>query len=151
MEMHVNNNAHLADFISLNEAWILKYFTLEKSDKDLASNPFKVIENGGYIFSLTIDDNVAGVCALFNEGEGVYELARMAVSPKFQGKGLGNVLMKTSISKIQEVKAARLYLVSNTKLKPAINLYKKFNFVAIQTGQPTGYRRANIVMELDGL
>lgn len=149
MEIHENNTNHLNDFINLNEEWILKYFSIEETDLELASNPYKVIENNGFIFSLVIEHEVVGVCALFNEGQGVYELARMAVAPKYQGRGFGNDLMNACISKAQKINAKKVYLVSNTKLEAAINLYKKFGFVAIQKGQHPVYSRANIIMQLN--
>jgi len=148
MEIQENNQNHLCDFIQLNEEWILKYFTLEETDKKLASNPSKIIDDHGYIFSLIQNKKVLGVCALFNEGNGVFELARMAVSPPHQGKGYGKALMEACLYKSQAVNAKRVYLVSNTKLKSAIALYKKYGFVTIQTGQHPVYSRANIVMEL---
>jgi len=79
----------------------------------------------------------------------VFELARMAVSPAYQGKGLGKVLMKTCLSKAREVKAKKVYLVSNAKLQPAIELYEQFGFIASQSGQHPMYSRANIVLELN--
>lgn len=148
MEIQENNKNYLSDFIYLNEEWISKYFTLEESDKKLAINPSKIIDDKGYIFSLIHNNKVLGVCALFNEGNGVFELARMAVSPAHQGKGYGKALIKACLSKSQSINAKRVYLVSNTKLKSAIALYKKFGFVTIQTGQHPVYSRANIVMEL---
>jgi len=43
------------------------------------------------MFSLVHEDKVVGVCALLNNGNGVFELARMAVSPSHQGQGFGNI------------------------------------------------------------
>jgi len=148
MEIHENNKKHLNDFIKLNEEWISRYFSIEETDRKLAANPYKIIENNGYIFSLVEKNKVIGVCALFNENNGVFELARMAVSPAHQGKGLGKALIEICLSKAREIKAKKIYLVSNTKLQSAIELYKKYGFVTIQTGQHPVYSRANIVMEL---
>ena len=148
MKIHENNKEHLNDFIKLNEEWIYRYFSIEEADRKLAANPYKIIENNGYIFSIVEENEVIGVCALFNENNGVFELARMAVSPAHQGKGLGKALIETCISKAQEIKAKKIYLVSNTKLQSAVKLYKKSGFVTIQTGQHSVYSRANIVMEL---
>jgi len=115
----------------------------------LAQNPGKVIDDGGYIFSLLIDNQMVGVCALFNEGSGVFELARMAVSPVHQGKGYANSLIVACLNKIKTLSASKVYLVSNTKLEAAINLYKKYQFKTILEGKHPIYTRANIVMALD--
>ena len=101
MEIIENNRHYLKDFISLNEEWISSYFMLEAVDHSLAENPGKVIDNGGYIFSLLLDNQVVGVCALFNEGNGIFELARMAVSPAHQGKGYASLLIEACLNKIK--------------------------------------------------
>ena len=147
MDVLENNKELLPEFIQLNEEWISNYFELENVDRALASNPFQIIENGGYIFSLVLEGKVIGVCALFNEGNGTFELARMAVSPSFQGRGYGNILIEACVSKLKIVGAQKLYLVSNTKLESAIALYKKYGFITVSEGQHPVYSRANIVME----
>jgi len=149
MEIHENNKNHLKSFIQLNEAWVTKYFEIEQSDIELSNNPYGVIENGGYIFSLTENNLVVGVCALFNEGKGTYELARMAVAETHQGKGYGKELIVKSIQKAKELNANMLYLISNTKLETAIALYRKYGFKTIKTGQHPVYSRANIVMQYE--
>ncbi|HEY6527059.1 MAG TPA: GNAT family N-acetyltransferase [Cellvibrionaceae bacterium] len=113
----------------------------------MAQNPFQIIENGGYIFSLLMGSSVVGVCALFNEGNGIYQLARMAVSPKFHGHGYGNMLIEACFSKLKEVGADKVYLISNTKLTSAIALYKKYNFLTTYKGVHPIYSRASICME----
>ena len=149
MEIHENNKNHLKSFIQLNEAWVTKYFEIEQSDIELSNNPYGVIENGGYIFSLTENNLVVGVCALFNEGQGTYELARMAVAETHQGKGYGKALIVKGIQKAKELNANKLYLISNTKLETAIALYRKYGFKTIKTGQHPVYSRANIVMQYE--
>jgi len=149
MEIHENNKNHLKSFIQLNEAWVTKHFEIEQSDIELSNNPYCVIENGGYIFSLTENNLVVGVCALFNEGKGTYELARMAVAETHQGKGYGKALIVKSIQKAKELNANKLFLISNTKLETAIALYRKYGFKTIKTGQHPVYSRANIVMQYE--
>jgi len=148
MKIHENNITHLVDFIKLNEQWIKKYFDIEEVDRKLAANPSAIIENGGYIFSLTLENKVVGVCALFNEGNGVFELARVAVSPSWQGHGFGQVLIRKCLSKAKSINATKIYLISNTILEAAISLYENHGFVAVQIGQHPVYSRANIIMEL---
>jgi len=149
MDIIENNRKYLTDFIGLNEEWISSNFTLEEADHALAENPGKVIDDGGYIFSLLLDNQVVGVCALFNEGNGIFELARMAVSPAHQGKGYASLLIEACLNKIKMLRASKVYLVSNTKLEAAISLYKKYQFKTVSEGQHPLYARANIVMALE--
>ena len=76
-----------------------------------------------------------------------FELAKMAVSPKAQGKNIGWLLGQAIIEKAKALGASGIYLESNTILKPAINLYHKLGFQKV-AGHPTPYERCNIQMEL---
>ena len=147
MKIVENKKIYLKNFIHLNEEWIQKHFEIEQIDKDLAKNPYLIIEQGGYIFSIIDNENVIGVCALIHKDNGIYELARMAISNKYQGKGYGSLLLETCLKKLKNINAKKVYLVSNTKLVTAINLYKKYGFTTTNIGQHPVYKRANIEME----
>ncbi len=149
MEIFENNEKHYQAFIELNEQWITRYFEIEDADRKLASDPHRVVENGGYIFSLVSGNEVVGVCALFNDGSGVYELARMAVRPDQQGRKFGNRLMEIVLDKLAGIGASRVYLLSNSMLTRAITMYRKYGFKTVSEGQHPAYSRCNIVMERD--
>lgn len=143
----INQAEFLDNFIRLNEAWITRHFKIEEADRSLAGNPAKIIEDGGFIFTLLTGSEVVGVCALFKDDDHTFQLARMAVAPEHQGKGYGDVLMNAAIGKLREVKASRVYLLSNTILAPAISLYLKHGFTTASVGQHPIYARCDIVME----
>lgn len=147
MDIFENHRDHLPDFIRLNERWISHYFELEEADRALAAAPERIIEQGGFVFSILDGGEVAGVCALFNKGDGIFELARMAVDPAHQGKGLGDVLMETALAKLAAIGAHKVQLLSNTSLEAAIRLYTKHGFATVSTEQHPVYKRCNIVME----
>jgi ribosomal protein S18 acetylase RimI-like enzyme len=135
-------------FTRLNLAWVKKYFVVEPLDEKMLGNPKHFfIDRGGHIFFAMINGEVAGTFALLNEGNDVYELAKMAVDEKFIGHGIGNRLMEFCIAKAKELGAKKIELVSNTKLGPAIHLYEKYGFVEVPLGN-TEYKRGNIRMEL---
>ncbi|KAA3640371.1 MAG: GNAT family N-acetyltransferase [Proteobacteria bacterium] len=147
MKLHINNPNHLTDFVALNELWIRHYFKLEHADKELAKNPEKIINAGGYVISLTESNQVVAVCALFNKANGIYELARMTVHPNFRGRGLAHLLMAACFQQLNKIKAKKVYLISNTKLKAAIKLYQHHGFITTHLGPHPDYQRADIVME----
>lgn len=147
MNIETNKSEYLGDFIRLNEEWISTYFEIEETDRQLAANPQKILDEGGFVFCLLVDQEVVGVCALFKESEGVYELARMAVSPAHHGKGYGKKLMETCMKKLRELQAEKVFLVSNTLLKSALSLYRSYGFATLSEGPHPRYSRANIVME----
>jgi len=137
-------------FRALNEEWISAYFKMEETDYKALDNPDGyILQNGGCIIVALVDNEPVGVCALvrMNDPEYDFELAKMAVSPKAQGKNIGWLLGQAIIEKAKMMGAAKLYLESNTLLKPAINLYHKLGFAKI-AGRATPYERCNIQMEL---
>ena len=136
------------EFAALNKAWLVKYFTIEPLDQQMLEDPRKYfIDTGGHIFFAKIDDAIAGTFALLKNGEQEYELAKMAVAEKFQGLKIGNLMLEFSIRKAKELNAKKLILYSNTKLKPALHLYRKYGFTEVPIGH-SDYLRSDIKMEL---
>lgn len=136
------------DFIRLNKAWLEKYFYVEPHDLETFNTIEEdIITNGGQIFFCVIDHKIAGTVAMIKASEKVYELAKMAVDENFQGLKLSNLLMEASIEFAKEKQAEKIFLVSNRILKPALNLYLKYNFIEVLMDE-TDYERANIQMEL---
>jgi N-acetylglutamate synthase-like GNAT family acetyltransferase/DNA-binding PadR family transcriptional regulator len=137
-----------SDFKRLNVEWIETYFQLEEKDLQTLNNPQTYILNqGGHILVALYQGEVVGTCALLKIDETTYELAKMAVSPQAQGKGIGWLLGKASIQKAKSLGASKVFLESNTILQSAINLYRKLGFQKV-TGIPSPYQRSNIQMEL---
>jgi GNAT superfamily N-acetyltransferase len=138
-------------FRSLNEEWISQYFEMEESDHKALDHPEEyILEKGGRILIALQNIEPVGVCALvrMDDPEFDFELAKMAVSPKAQGKGIGWLLGKAVLETARSMGASKVYLESNTKLAPAINLYYKLGFKKIE-GRYTPYKRCNIQMEYD--
>ncbi|MBV6878281.1 helix-turn-helix domain-containing GNAT family N-acetyltransferase [Epilithonimonas ginsengisoli] len=138
-------------FKSLNEEWISNYFEMEAADYKALDNPQEyILDKGGKILVALYNNEPLGVCALIKMDDPDYdfEMSKMAVSPKAQGKNIGWLLGQAIINKAKELSASKLYLESNTILKPAINLYYKMGYEKI-VGRATPYKRCNIQMELD--
>ncbi len=138
-------------FKALNEEWISTFFEMEEADYKALDNPKEyILDKGGKIFVALYKDEPLGVCALIKMTDQNYdfEMAKMAVSPKAQGKNLGWLLGQTIIDSAKQLGASKIYLESNTILEPAINLYHKMGFEKI-VGHQTPYKRCNIQMELN--
>jgi DNA-binding MarR family transcriptional regulator/GNAT superfamily N-acetyltransferase len=135
-------------FKQLNEGWITQYFKMEPSDYKYLDHPEENIldQNGVILFALH-NGKPVGTCALIKTDEHTFELAKMAVSDEAKGKGIGYLLGMAAINRAKDAGAKRIYLESNTVLKPAINLYQKLGFKKI-TGKPSPYERSNICMEI---
>lgn len=139
-----------AAFKALNEEWISTYFQMEEADYKALDNPKTyILDKGGKIFVALHNNIPVGVCALIKMSDPDYdfELAKMAVSPKIQGKSVGWLLGQAVVNAAKDLGASKIYLESNTLLKPAINLYQKLGFKKV-IGRSTPYERCNIQMEL---
>ncbi len=135
-------------FRELNVEWISTYFKMEEADYKSLDNPQGyILAKGGHILVALYHGEPVGVCALIkmDHPDFDYELAKMAVSPKAQGKNIGFLLGRFVLEKARSLGARKVFLESNTLLKPAINLYHKLGFQKI-TGYPSPYERSNIQM-----
>jgi len=137
-----------SDFARLNYEWIERYFEVEETDRQSLDHPEKkIIQSGGHILMAELDNQIVGTCALIKAGDGVYELAKMAVAETARGKGIGWLLGRAAIDKAKDQGASSVFLESNTILTPAINLYRKLGFKKV-VRDPSPYNRCNIQMEL---
>lgn len=140
---------HAAAFRELNEEWITRYFVMEEADyKSLNDPQGYILDKGGYILMAAYKNEIVGTCALIYDGDGVYELAKMAVTPKAQGLQIGKKLGEAAIQKAREAGAVKVYLVSNRKLETALNLYRRLGFTEVPM-PPSIYARADIKMEIE--
>jgi GNAT superfamily N-acetyltransferase len=145
------SDTYAAAFRSLNEEWISRYFKMEEMDRISLYHPKEyILDKGGYIGVALLNGEAVGVCALIPSYKEEYdfELAKMGVSPKAQGKGIGKLLGLHIIEKAKALGAKKLYLESNRILKPALSLYEKLGFKEI-VGATSPYERSDIQMELN--
>ncbi len=135
-------------FKTLNIEWIDRYFDVEETDLQQLDHPVdEIIKPGGHILMALYRGEVVGTCALIKADEDRYELAKMAVTDRVQGKGIGLLIGQAVIEKAREIGAGMVFLESNTILEPAIALYRKLGFKRV-CGPPSPYDRCNIQMEL---
>jgi len=140
--------AYQAAFRQLNEEWITTWFRMEEGDYKALDHPREyILDKGGHIFMALYKGEPVGTCSLIRMDDGSFELAKMGVSPQTQGLGIGYLLGRACIEKARALGARRVYLESNTRLKPAINLYHKLGFRKV-AGPPSPYERCDIQMEL---
>lgn len=136
------------DFKNLNIEWLQKYFVVEAFDEQQLSNPeSEIIDKGGKICLAKAGDEIVGTVALLHE-HGTYELAKMAVTESYKGRGIGNLLMKHALQEAKKLNTDKLILLSNRSLTPALTMYEKFGFVEVPVDEDTPYDRCNIKMEL---
>ncbi|MCB0705039.1 MAG: bifunctional helix-turn-helix transcriptional regulator/GNAT family N-acetyltransferase [Saprospiraceae bacterium] len=138
------------EFGRINYAWIEKYFTIEAADRETIDQHIsKILDKGGCILFARFGTQIIGTVALIKGEDGVYELVKMGVDEAYQGYRVGWKLGQAAIKKGKELSGRRIFLESNKRLGPAINLYKKLGFrEVIRPSFQSEYDRCDIIMEL---
>jgi GNAT superfamily N-acetyltransferase len=135
-------------FRQLNLEWLDKYKLREEADMILLNDPQgMVLDKGGVIYLAKAGDEIVGTAALVNEGQDVYELAKMSVTENWQGRGISKQLLEACLTKAREINAKKLELFSNHQLKNALKLYEKFGFRYVDV-KDSPFVTADIKMEL---
>ena len=136
------------EFKRLNMEWLESFGLLETHDLEILDDPEgEVINKGGQIFLAKEDDIIIGTAGIYRENEFEYELVKMAVDPRYRGRGISKILLERCLEAAKELKAKKLFLFSNSQLTAALNLYKQYGFYALDaTNSP--FETADVKMEL---
>lgn len=137
-------------FGRINKEWVTKYFTIEPFDMAQLDEPDRyIIDNGGAILFAKEGEDIIGTIGLIKTDiNNSYELIKMGVVPKAQGKGVGQLLIKGIVEEARKKGANKIILYSSSKLVPALSLYKKMGFkeAVKECGK---YARCDVKMELE--
>ena len=138
-----------SDFETLNLQWIEKYFKVEEEDSKILKNPESyVIDGGGQIFFAVIDGNAIGTAAMVLTKERIFELSKMAVDSSYQGLGIGRMLINECIQFAKKENALEIFLITNDRLLPALELYNSSGFELDEDYDDNRYERGNTKMKL---
>jgi len=145
------DNQYSKDFYDLNIEWLKAFFYVEPYDEEILSKPKTyIIDKGGHIFFAKRNETIVGTVALLpTKEDGVFELTKMAVSPKHRGYKIGQQLMQHCIDFAKKHNFKTLILYSSTKLENAIYIYRKYGFIEIPVEPDCPYVRSDIKMEFN--
>jgi ribosomal protein S18 acetylase RimI-like enzyme len=138
-------------FRDLNFEWLEKYFTVEPYDRIVLNDPQKhIIDLGGHVLLARLGNEIVGACALIKHDDRMYEISKLAVTEKCQGKGIGRQLAVTALERAKSLGASKVVLATSDLLTPANKLYESLGFQRTDTSAigPLPYKRATHVMEL---
>ncbi|WP_218003377.1 GNAT family N-acetyltransferase [Nocardia concava] len=135
-------------FKDLNLEWIEAFFSVEPADLITLDNPQAIVDGGGEVLIARLDGEPVGCVALVQEHPGVFELSKMAVSPRFRGRGIGRAILATAIERVRDLGAKEFFLASNARLASAVHLYESMGFVHVPPSElpPSPYDRADVFM-----
>jgi putative acetyltransferase len=137
------------DFARLNREWLEDFGLLEEADeKHLKAPRESIIDRGGQIFFAVEGDIVLGKCAAIRHCSEVVEVAKLAVAHSAKRHGIGRLLIQTVIEYARSVRAQKVSLVSNTRLRSALRLYESKGFAHASLPVQPAYTSADVCMEL---
>lgn len=136
-------------FDRLNRDWLVAGNFLEPADEVYLVAPRSmIVDKGGEVFFAVEGPIVHGTAAAVPLGNDVFELAKVGVSPAAKGRGLGRLLVTSVIEFARSRGARQVVLTSNSRLVPALTLYRSLGFVERPCPPGFGYETADIYMEL---
>ena len=136
-----------ADFKRLNVEWLEMYFNVESHDEVVLSDPQgQILAQGGYVFLAQAGDEIVGTCALLKAGDDRFEIAKMSVTPRYKGRGIGRQLLDAAIAQFRALGGRELFLESNSRMVPALTLYESAGFVYAERPEPSHYERSDVYM-----
>lgn len=137
-----------AEFRRLNLAWLERYFKVEPVDERVLGNPeSEILATGGEVLFAVLDGVTVGTVALKSVDEETFELTKMAVDDRWQGRGFGQALLETALQVARDRGKRRVILYSQRSLKAAIALYYKNGFTDIAGPLDGKYARCDVQME----
>lgn len=134
-------------FRDLNREWLEALFYVEEYDLQQLQHPERILAAGGEIWFARLNDVMVGTGALYCDGDGTFEIAKMAVTSHARGHGVGRLLLEKLIQRFKDLGGQRLVLETNSSLSAAIALYRSAGFVDYTPSKPSEYARANVFME----
>ncbi|UCF18184.1 MAG: MarR family transcriptional regulator [Gemmatimonadota bacterium] len=139
-------------FARLNRAWLEEYFEVEEEDEGQLSDPQgRIIDAGGAIMFAEVDGAILGTVAIVPDGEGGFELTKLAVDAGARGRGVGQALTLRAIERARELGARRVILFTSPRLRGALSLYRTLGFRPVRIDEETKakYERETVKLSLD--
>lgn len=154
------------DVARLSREWIEADFTSKPEDEAYYADPAgRVVAKGGEIFvalegdpvdgggstepAAALERGAIGTCAAVPHRDATIELAKLAVTERAKGRGIGRALCQRVIAFARERSAARVWLLTNASLAPALALYRSLGFVRRDMPFPAPHVDANVYMEFE--
>lgn len=114
LKLFSEHDAHMMDFLGEHR----KYYT-----------PYSEKEHLGRAWILYLDGQPAGCAAYRERSEGLCEIKRVFIRPKYRGRGISRELLFTVEDYARERGCTRIALDTNSALEPAVTLYRRSGYV----------------------
>lgn len=129
MELVKFEEKYRQSFIDFNTDWIVFNFGfLEEHDKETFEKIDEELNNGAMIFFAVENEIPLACCMAMPMENTTWEICKLSSNKNVPHKGAGNLVFKASMDWALNHGAKRLFIISNTKLKPALHIYEKNGF-----------------------
>lgn len=134
-------------FIDFNTDWIVSNFGfLEAHDKETFEKIDEELKAGAMIFFAVEDDTALATCMAMPLEGTTWELCKLGSNKNIPHKGAGSAVFEASLRWALEHGAERIFILSNSRLKPALHIYEKYGFREIKLDNYE-YVRGDIAFE----
>lgn len=135
------------DFIDFNTDWIVSNFGfLEEHDIETFEKIDEEMKAGAMIFFAVEEEVALATCMAMPMNGGTWEICKLGSNKKVPHKGAGSAVFEASMNWALEHGAKRLFILSNSRLKPALHIYEKYGFKEIKLDNYE-YIRGDIAFE----
>lgn len=147
MELSKFEEKYRQAFIEFNRDWIISNFGfLEEHDEETFREIDQELSKGAMIF-FAVENGVPLACCMSKPMDGdTWEICKLGSDRNVPHKGAGNLVFKAAMDWALEHGAKRLFILSNSRLKPALHIYEKYGFKEIKLDNYE-YKRGNIAFE----
>jgi putative acetyltransferase len=136
-------------FAALNRHWLIAHQLLEPADEKQLDDPdTHVFGRGGEIFIAVLNGVTVGCCAAIPHGPEIMEVAKLAVDPAAQGRGIGRQLVLAALRFARAREFTTVMLTSNSALVSALKLYESLGFQRRTIPRDVPYASVDVYMEL---
>ena len=135
-------------FVQFNTDWIVDNFGfLEEEDKNTFLHIEESLKEGAMIYFAVEEENVLATCMSKPLDEnGTWELCKLGSNKHLPHKGAGSAVFEAAMNWALKHDAQKLFIISNSSLKPALHIYEKYGFHEVKLND-YGYVRGDIAFE----
>ncbi|MCD8118004.1 MAG: GNAT family N-acetyltransferase [Lachnospiraceae bacterium] len=135
------------DFIDFNTDWIVSNFGfLEENDLRTFEKIDEEMQRGAMIF-FAVDHDTALATCMSRPMEGTtWEICKLGSNRNVPHRGAGSAVFRASMEWAKDHGAQKLFIISNSSLKPALHIYEKYGFKEIKLDSYE-YVRGDIAFE----
>ncbi len=135
------------DFIDFNTDWIVSNFgSLEEHDIETFEKIDEEITAGAMIFFAVENEIALATCMAKPMEEKTWEICKLGSNKKVPHKGAGSAVFEAAMNWALNHGAEKLFILSNSQLKPALHIYRKYGFKEIKLDNYE-YVRGDIAFE----